>query len=100
MPARRARMTLVIRVRTGTSISMNINVLWQKRGLGEGPHGGQRCLPGISCPVVGPDAALLGVDQSRLAQDAEMVADRGLILRKLSGDIADAERLRLLDQEV
>jgi hypothetical protein len=63
-------------------------------------HDGQ-ALPAIVCrPVERPDAALRTVNKPGLAQQLEVMADGWLILLELRCDVADAERLRLLGQQI
>ena len=60
----------------------------------------QPLRPSRSSPVKRPNAALLAVNQSGGAQQLEVMTDRGLILLELWRDVADTQRLRLLDQEI
>ncbi len=54
----------------------------------------------IRCPIVRPDAALLAVDQTCLAQEPQVMADRWLVNGKLLGDVADTQRLSLLGEQI
>jgi hypothetical protein len=68
--------------------------------LEQGLQQGHTALAGLRRPVIAPHPALLGVNESRLPQEAQVVADGRLMLVKLGGDVADPTRLRMLHQQV
>src|SRR5947209_56328 len=57
-------------------------------------------MPLLRCPVVRPDSPLLRLDEARLAEEPQVMADSRLVLGKLRGQITDAYRLGLLHQQI
>lgn len=56
--------------------------------------------PRLGNPVERPNPPFLTVDQAGIAQPLQVMANGGLVLLKLIGDIANTEWLRLLRQQI
>src|SRR5262245_540425 len=72
----------------------------KKRELIERLQQGERPPSPVGGPIEGPDPAPVGLDQAALPQRAQVMANGGLILRKLGGDVAHAQRFSLLSEQI